>query len=92
MSRISFEVVGDIERTVAIPLNLVYEQNRYANGELRDRIDMAIEAMAYFESQYSVSNKKITAVSRDQKIIQAEMKLELMKSKKLDKCSGNVSV
>jgi hypothetical protein len=81
MNRLSFVVIGDIEQTNAVPLGLTYEQSRYENGVLRDRVSMAIEAFSYFESQFLVNNRRIVAVDRDHRIIQAEMGIELMMSK-----------
>jgi hypothetical protein len=75
--RLRFEVDGDVERTYAIPLGLVYEQPRFRNGQLIDRHELAIKAFSYFESKATLNGSRITTVNRDENIIAAEMRIEL---------------
>jgi len=74
-------IMDDIERIYVPSLGLHYDQCRYEFGQLRSRYDMAIEALAFFESKRILDAGVIKEVSREHKVIMAEMKLELMKSK-----------
>jgi len=76
--RLSFTVVGDVEITEAPFLKLSYSQPLFFNGIKRNRMDMAIEAMAFFESKRQLNNHKLSSIDRDHGMIIAEMTLELM--------------
>jgi hypothetical protein len=76
-----------VNETVTCPyLNLSFTQPLYRNGVMRDRMDLAVEAFAYFESKIQMADRRLHVVDRDHKHIMAEMKIELMDGKNWISC------
>jgi hypothetical protein len=80
-SRMEVIVEDDKETIVFVKTGYKYTQDRFRNGVARSRTDMAIEALAYFESLYVLNQKELTPVDRDFKKLIAEMTISLAKPK-----------